>query len=279
VQILPEIALQGSRQHKAKKVKRDQGDGGYEAPVDVETIPIPEEHRADPTTLQPFVIRWKMEGDRTKCFVVGCEDEKIREKWVNHLILYSNINKRHCGCFMWKLNNDVTIDLPEDLVANFDKAEEDLHDIRNWRRRLCFLEQLLSQKSLCITYISEKSDAEERVANTLACMEKGAVASIKGLPQITVMAMRAQEVEVVRDSIYQYDVAVSGPEDVRKDDIQLPDSLHAFEVRQADGHQGQKHSIYAFGDADTCSKWVKAIESASHNLSKGLETRSTVMLT
>jgi hypothetical protein len=278
VEALPMIQLEGTREHKQrskKKVKR-RGSGdqdGSDVEVDVEVIGIPEERKIDPTELHPFIIRWKMESERRRCFVIGCEDPSTQNKWLRHLRLYSNVGKRHCGAFLWKLNADVVAELSDDCDTTDPETRENLANIQNWRRRLCFLESLTKQKALCITYISEKSDAEERVANTLTSYDQGDVAKIRRIPHFTLAPMTSREVEDVKVSVYQYDVAVSGPEDAAN--VILPTSLHPFEVLQTDdARQGQKRSIYAFEDAHTCSRWITAIDESRQSFPTAAPVKS-----
>jgi len=277
---LPKIKVTGKQQvRKSKKVNRAEGDVSEQMEGEdfqVEVIDIPEEHKADPKELSPFLVNFEADG-KAKCFVIGCEDELSCAKWVANLKLYSNIEQRFAGAIMWKLNATVHSALPDNWRDSIlDNAE--LGDLQNWRRRLCYLEKLKSTsylpagiQGLCITYISEKADAEECVANILASVQNGkeakATASIRLLPQITVGELTKSSEEHVKMSIQQYDIAVANTGHSEMKECILPTTLHAFEVHQMDDC-GLKTSVFAFEERIMCEKFFAAVESSSSSLSK-----------
>jgi len=237
--------------------------------VKVEVIDIPEEHKEAPTEFTPFVVKWEVDGKK-KCFVVGCEDEMSCSKWVANLKLYSNIGRRHCGAVMWKMNQSAYQALPKGEGGALDP--QDFGDLRQWRRRLCNLEVLKLQNALCITYVSEKSDAEECVANVLASVSGNtakAVSSIRRLPPFTVKTLDPKESEKVLVSIEQYEIAVANQGHNEPAKPTLPTTLHAFEVRQSDDSQGgQMGCIFALEDSLMAERWLAGVDSACHKLTR-----------
>lgn len=255
-----------------KTTKTTEPDTALHFRCEVSTKAIPVEQKKDPTTLYPFVVR-REKGSKEPCLAIalGCDDEDSCAKWVKLLSMYSNIGKRYFTAFMWKLNADIAADLPTDS----EKAQEILADIRNWRRRYCLLEHLHMQKSLCITYISEKAD-EGRVANILVSAEQGIMSSVRKMPAVPLLPLASWEQEHVRVNIHQYDIMVSGDGSVGSvQDIVLPTILHGFDVHQEQPsvYGGQEYSMYALEDADSCAKWISALQCASQELTRGTDVQ------
>lgn len=275
---IDEVLIEGEQKQKSKHVKgKGQSEEDLEAEqedeaVKVEVIEIAEEHKADLEALYPFVIRWDLAGKtaKKKCFVIGCEDESSCLKWIANLKIYANIGSRHAGAVMWKLNQSFYTDLPSHWRDD-PNAIKDFGNLLNWRRRVCFLEQLKSHKALCITYVSEKSDAEECVANVLASVSDGivkSVASVKKLPPIVVCKLDAVKTEKVKYSVQQYDIAVANSSS-ESNELELPTVLHAFQVIQSDDSDiGQASNIFAFVDPEMCDRWLAAIETVCKTLTK-----------
>jgi len=271
VEVLPCVSIEGGKSEKdMKKVNRhaeeDFLDPDEIAEVQVEVIEISEEPKSNPTEIYPFVVRWEVEG-RKKCFVIGCEDECSCYKWADYLKLYSNIGRRHCGACMWKLNASANKE-----GVPIEEQVQEFGNLTNWRRRLCYVDQLRSHKALCITYVSEKSDAEECVANVLASLSGDmvkAVAIVRKLPPIKCQELEKQSFEKVQISVHQYDIAVSRAAQHEHAKVELPTMLFPLEVRQSDDSEtGASHNIFAFEDEVMCNRWLQGIEHASIKISK-----------
>lgn len=170
---------------------------------------------------------------------------------------------------MWKLNQSYYADLP-DSWRDDPSTAQDVGQLQNWRRRVCYLEQLKSFNALCMTYISEKSDSQECVANILACIEDGSVksvASVRRLTPITCLSLTAEEEEKIKYSCHQYDIAITL--DTSHIDDALPSTLYGFQVVQSDGSEaGQAQNIFAFDNKGMCDSWLAAIEAVSQKLTK-----------
>lgn len=216
---------------------------------------IPVMGKQEPTSLSPFLIKW----NENLVTVLGSEDEDISNKWVKILNMYSNIGQRFYSAFMWKLNSDVA----SDLKGDFEEDKEALADIRNWRRRLCLLEYLHHQKSLCITYMSEKED-DGRVGNIIVSADGGEVATVKTVPPLQVLPLASWEEEQVRVNVHQYNIALAGDGSSGSvSETAVPKILYGFEVRQETSeHGGSEHSMYAFDDEGGRAKWLEVMDTA-----------------
>lgn len=284
IEALPvQLVRGGTKEREDKKVKNRHGEEGIEEEVEavlVETIEFLKEPKTILTQLYPFLIRWQVEGKRM-CFVIGCEEEASCIKWVAMLKIYANVGRRQCGSMMWKLNQNVVRRLSENHDTDATGLQE-LGDLQNWRRRLCYLDQLLSYSALCMTYISEKSDAEECVASILAGVGDGDVttlARIRRLPAVNCPALDAMADEKVKASVEQYEVAVMGGHygsDVagsqRLYRNKLPARLFPFQAVQSDDCQGgNQQTIFAFETEIMRERWLMAIENAAAKLYKNTD--------
>jgi len=179
------------------------------------------------------------------------------------------------GAVMWKMNQSPYNALPDGWR---DTAEsQDLGDLRNWRRRLCYLGVQKSDKNLCITYVSEKSDAKECVANVLASVNADgrvrAVGIIRRIGPIFVNALDPKESEKALVSVEQYEIAVASQGHIGGSKPTLPTTLHAFEVRQSDDSEGgQMGCIFAFEDAVLFERWLAAVDNASQKLTRNIDS-------
>lgn len=217
---------------------------------------IPGIVKKDPKTLSAFLIKW----NENFVTVLGSDNEDVCAKWVKILNMYSNIGQRFYSAFMWKLNSDVAADLKGD----FEEDKEALADIRNWRRRLCLLEYLHTQRALCITYMSEKED-DGRIGNVIVSAEQGEMASVKTVPTVSVSPLASWEEERVRVNVHQYNIALAGDGSSGSvSETTVPKNLYAFEVRQQScEHGGQEHSMYAFDDEAARDDWLAVVDTAS----------------
>jgi len=241
--------------------EEEELEGEHAEEVAVEVINIPELRNEDPTEIFPFMVKW-FDG-RAKSYVVGCEEEIARDKWVAQLQLYCNLSRRYCSAVIWKLGGSRfqrATTLPDDWYKQPDHWDV-YRNLENWRRRIFQVEVLKHPNALCMTYLSEKLDAEAYVANVLATFSNGkAVAVVRKLPGCVPAYLTPPQMDKVRSSVSQYDVAVGRNWDR---DVEVPKRLFGFEIRQADDCDGgHKHSLFAFDNERMCDRWLSAIEEA-----------------
>lgn len=243
----------------------------------VEVIEI-DHHEADEDgqnilTLSPFAIRWEANG-RTRCHVIGCDDENTCRQWVSQIKLYRNIVTRHCGALMWKLRRPSA----EALSSSRHDREQHMHlvaDLQNWRRRICYLEELITPRALCMRYVSENLDAEQLVSNVLVNLstrEAEVVSCIRQLSAIELKELTAAENDHMKRTLRQYDEAVARHWAL-DDEVQLPLTLYGFEVSQPDeSYGGHVFNMYAFEDPQMCESWLAHIDCVSRMLTRGGKT-------
>lgn len=141
--------------------------------------------------------------------------------------------------YLWKLNADVPVGMPENLAC-----------LRNWRRRLFWLEACGAGR-YAMKYISERVDGNL----ALACTVSGPTGDLQTLPEIDMEPMSPNTRYWVSSNVRHYNVAFGFGKSE-----QLPVKLFPFAIRWKGDEETERELVVAAATEGSRRKWVRSIQ-------------------
>lgn len=158
-------------------------------------------------------------------------------------------------------------------ASNRAESPEELVNMNNWRRRLCFLRDHQVHGRI-LAYISEKEDGSLQVAAVLSSHRK--VARLHRLPVSRIKALSDPDRLKVQKDLRDYDVAFRHEDPRGKHDedymVDVPSQLHPCAIEWEDT-MGEMHRVLlADSDPEILNRWMTYM--AGKDLPDGLRDQS-----